>query len=74
MKKIWTLKGKIDCARKKGGAYVRRLLDHWKSSSYALIVLLMRRQKDLKLKKDCNKPLQDQKSLVGITRRDLKIC
>ena len=38
MKKIWTLKGKIDCAREKGGAYVRGLLDNWKSSSYALKV------------------------------------
>lgn len=30
--------------------------------------------KDLKLKKNCNKPSPDQKSPVGMTRTDLKIC
>ena len=28
--------------------------------------------KELKLKKNCNKPLPDQKSPVGVTRTDLK--
>ena len=35
-KNLDAIKGKIDSDRKKGGACVRRLLDQWKSSTYAL--------------------------------------
>jgi len=37
-KKIWLLKSDVDSMRKKGGANVRRLLDKWKSTTYAFTV------------------------------------
>lgn len=39
-KKIWLLEGKVDSARKKGGACVRRLLDKRKSSKYAFTLYI----------------------------------
>lgn len=39
-KKIWLLEGKVNSARKKGGACVRRLLDMRKSSKYAFTVYI----------------------------------
>ena len=42
-KKNWLLKGKFDSMKKKGGASVRRLLDQWKSTTYAFTLCVLSR-------------------------------
>ena len=61
-KKIWTLKGKIYSARKKGGACVRRLLDQWKSSTYAFKVYYHELDKSAVIQE--NKELRGQKRIL----------
>ena len=61
-KKIWPLKSKVDSMRKKGGASVRRLLDKWKSTTYAFTVYYQKLDKAALLQE--NKELRGQKRIL----------
>ena len=61
-KKIWRLKSKFDSMRKKGGASVRRLLDQWKSTTYAFTVYYQELDKASLLQE--NKEVRGQKRVL----------
>ena len=62
-KKNWLLKSKFDSMKKKGGASVRRLLDQWKSTTYAFTVYYQELDKASLLQE--NKEVRGQKRVLG---------
>ena len=62
-KTIWLLKSKFDSMKKKGGASVRRLLDQWKSTTYAFTVYYQELDKASLLQE--NKEVRGQKRVLG---------
>ena len=63
--KNWLLKSKFDSMKKKGGASVRRLLDQWKSTTYAFTVYYQELDKASLLQE--NKEVRGQKRVLGET-------
>ena len=61
-KTIWLLKSKFDSMKKKGGASVRRLLDQWKSTTYAFTVYYQELDKASLLQE--NKEVRGQKRVL----------
>ena len=61
-KKNWLLKSKFDSMQKKGGASVRRLLDQWKSTTYAFTVYYQELDKASLLQE--NKEVMGQKRVL----------
>ena len=75
-KTIWLLKRKFDSMKKKGGASVRRLLDQWKSTTYAFTVYYQELDKASLLQE--NKEVRGQKrvleeSVVNEVAKRLKV-
>ena len=61
--KNWLLKSKFDSMKKKGGSSVRRLLDQWKSTTYAFTVYYQELDKASLLQE--NKEVRGQKRVLG---------
>ena len=75
-KTIWLLKSKFDSMKKKGGASVRRLLDQWKSTTYAFTLYYQELDKASLLQE--NKEFREQKrvleeSVVNEVAKRLKV-